>query len=74
MNRVLIMFLVVLSECGSVAAERIKKNHATPVEAERMASDMAMNDNLLRKGDIVATDRAFYSIAGWRTMDSTATS
>jgi hypothetical protein len=29
-----------------------------------MASDMAMNDSLLRKGDIVATDRGFFIFRG----------
>jgi hypothetical protein len=43
---------------------RIKKKPPTPVEAERIASDMVMNDGSLRKGDIVSTDRGFSSIAG----------
>jgi hypothetical protein len=29
-----------------------------------MASDMAMTDSLLRKGDIVATDRGFFVFRG----------
>jgi hypothetical protein len=36
---------------------RIKRKPPTALEAERIASDMAMNDNSLQKGDIVATDR-----------------
>jgi hypothetical protein len=36
----------------------------TPIEAERIASDTAMNDSLLRKGDIVATDRGFFVFRG----------
>jgi hypothetical protein len=42
------------------SAERIKKPPPTPAEAERIASDMAKNDSLLRPGDIVATDRGFF--------------
>jgi hypothetical protein len=33
-------------------------------EAARIASDMAMNDSLLQKGDIVVTDRGFSFFAG----------
>ncbi len=29
-----------------------------------MASEMAMNDSLLQKGDIVATDRGFFIFRG----------
>jgi hypothetical protein len=43
---------------------RIKRKPPTPVEAERIASEMAMNDSLLRKGDIVATDRGFFIFRG----------
>jgi hypothetical protein len=37
---------------------------ATNSEAERIASDMAMNDSLLQRGDIVATDRGFFVFRG----------
>lgn len=43
---------------------RIKRKPPTDVEAERIVSDMAMNDSLLRKGDIVATDRGFFVFRG----------
>jgi hypothetical protein len=43
---------------------RIKRKPPSPIEAERIASDMAMNDSLLRKGDIVATDRGFFIFRG----------
>ena len=43
---------------------RIKRKPPGATEAERIASDMAMNDSLLRKGDIVATDRGFFVFRG----------
>jgi hypothetical protein len=33
-------------------------------EAERLASEMAMNDSQLQKGDIVVTDRGFFLFQG----------
>jgi hypothetical protein len=52
---------------GTASAQehgRIKRKPPTAREAERLASDMAMNDSLLRKGDIVATDRGFFVYRG----------
>jgi hypothetical protein len=43
---------------------RIKRKPPTNLEAERIASEMAMNDNLLQRGDIVATDRGFFVFRG----------
>jgi hypothetical protein len=43
---------------------RIKKKPPSPIEAQRIISDMAMNDDLLRKGDIIATDRGFFVFRG----------
>jgi hypothetical protein len=62
MNRMSIVFLLALPQ--TAAAERIKKKQPMPAEAERLASDMAINDSLLRKGDIVATDRGFLLYRG----------
>jgi hypothetical protein len=45
-------------------AGRIKRKPPSAAEAERIASDMAMDDSLLRKGDIVATDRGFFVFKG----------
>jgi hypothetical protein len=39
---------------------RIKKNPPTPVEAERLASQVVMNESSLHKGDLVSTDRGLY--------------
>lgn len=43
---------------------RIKRKPPGATEAGRIASDMAMNDSLLQKGDIVATDRGFFILRG----------
>jgi hypothetical protein len=43
---------------------RIKRKPPTPGEAERIASDMAMNDSILQKGDIVSTYRGFFLFRG----------
>ena len=43
---------------------RIKRKPPTNLEAERIASEMAMNDSLLQRGDIVATDRGFFVFRG----------
>jgi hypothetical protein len=43
---------------------RIKRPPPTPAEAERIASDMAMNDGSLQKGDIVSTDHGFFLYRG----------
>jgi hypothetical protein len=60
MKRLALVALLAVSQLGSVAAAeehgRIKKKPPTPAEAERIASDMVMNDGSLQKGDIVSTD------------------
>ena len=43
---------------------RIKRKPPTNLEAERIASEMVMNDSLLQKGDIVVTDRGFFVFRG----------
>ena len=50
----------------AVAAEtgRIKRKHPDASEADRIASETIMNDSLLKKGDIVATDRGFFVFRG----------
>ncbi len=65
-TRFLLIVLVVISATAVSAQEhgRIKRKPPSNIEAERIASDMAMNDSLLRKGDIVATDRGFFVFRG----------
>jgi hypothetical protein len=43
---------------------RIKRKPPTNLEAERIASEIVMNDSLLQKGDIVVTDRGFFVFRG----------
>jgi hypothetical protein len=63
--------LIVLSAILAFGAEafaqergRIHRPPPSPAEAERIASEMAMNDTLLQKGDIVVTDRGYYVFRG----------
>ena len=50
----------------AVCAEtgRIRRPPPSVAEAERIASEMAMNDSLLQRGDIVVTDRGFFVFRG----------
>ena len=43
---------------------RIRRPPPSAAEAARIASDIAMNDSLLQKGDIVVTDRGFFVFLG----------
>jgi hypothetical protein len=43
---------------------RIKRKPPTPEETARAAAEMAKNDSLLRKGDIVATGNGFLIFRG----------
>jgi hypothetical protein len=58
--------LVLLFAVAASAQEqgRIKRKPPTRLEEERIASELAMNDSLLQKGDIVATDRGFFVFRG----------
>jgi hypothetical protein len=62
------LLIVALMVSGATASAqesgRIKRPPPTPSEVERIASDTAMNDSLLRKGDIVVTDRGFFVFRG----------
>jgi hypothetical protein len=44
---------------------RKKWKPPTQIEADRMASESALNDSILRKGDIVVTDRGFFMFRGF---------
>lgn len=55
---------LVASDASGQDHGRIKKKPPTEAEAASIASDAAMNDSLLRKGDIVATDRGFFVFRG----------
>jgi hypothetical protein len=56
--------LLVTSDAFCQDQLQIKNPRPTEVEADRIASDMAINDGLLRKGDIVVTYRGFFVFRG----------
>ena len=64
MKWIFLVMLAAIFQTGFAAAAedhgRIKKNPPTPVEAERLASQVVMNDSSLHRGDIVSTDRDFF--------------
>lgn len=71
MSRIAASLSIVLVSCvvasaAGIAGEtgRIKRKPPDAAEAERIASEMAMNDSLLQKGDIVVTDRGFFVFRG----------
>jgi hypothetical protein len=68
MSRIKFLIVISIATAGTSAFAqehgRIRRPPPTALEVDRMASDMAMNDSLLRKGDIVATDRGFFIFRG----------
>lgn len=67
MRNELIVLSLALALGGEALAQergRIQRAPPAPAEAERIASEMAMNDTLLQKGDIVVTDRGYYVFRG----------
>lgn len=57
-------FVFASGVAASAESGRIKRKPPDAAEAERIASDTAMNDSLLQKGDIVVTDRGFFVFQG----------
>ena len=51
---------------------RVRTKHPTQAEADRIASESAMTDSILRNGDIVATDRGFFEFRGFLQDGMTA--
>ena len=67
MRGVVLLIALCMAMTNPSAAEsvaRIKRKVPTPAEAERIAAEIAMNGSLLRKGDIVVTDRGFVVFRG----------
>lgn len=66
LGAIALLWSVLASGVGQLAAEtgRIQRKPRDAAEAERVASEMAMNDSLLQKGDIVVTDRGFFVFRG----------
>ena len=44
---------------------RVKWKRPTQAEADHMASESAISDSILRKGDIVVTERGFFMFRGF---------
>jgi hypothetical protein len=61
---ILLIALALLQSAFAASAERIKRKPPTEIEAARIASDQAMGDGMLRKGDVIATDRGFFQFRG----------
>src|SRR5947209_1817990 len=55
---------VIASDVVSAETGRVKRPPPDVSELELIASETAMNDGLLRKGDIVVTDRGFFVFLG----------
>ena len=68
MKWIFLLVLAAIFQTGFAAAAedhgRIKKKPPTPVEAERLASQVVMNDSSLHRCDIVSTDRGFFLYRG----------
>jgi hypothetical protein len=56
--------LMVSAAAHGQESGRVRRPPPSAAEAARIASDMAMNDSLLQKGDIVVTDRGFFVFRG----------
>lgn len=66
--------LFTLMASATIHAEergRIRRPPPSEAEAERLASEMALNDSLLERGDIVVTDRGFFVFRGLAPDGST---
>jgi hypothetical protein len=65
MHRITFLVAVVLWQSISTAsAERIKRAPPDDAELARLASEQAMNDGYLHKGDIISTHRGFLQLRG----------
>jgi hypothetical protein len=60
----IVLCLLVAGAAPAQEGNRIKRKPPTPAEAEQQAADMAVNDSLLRQGDIVVTGRGFVRFRG----------
>jgi len=67
MRGVVLLIALCIASTDPSAAEgigRIKGKPPTPAEADRIAAEIAMNDSLLRRGDIVVTEKGFVVFRG----------
>lgn len=66
------LLVAIMSANASAEEGRIPWKRPTRAESDRKVSDMAMNDSILRKGDIVVTDRGFFLFRGFSADGTTA--
>src|ERR1700730_14241430 len=65
MHRIPLLVAVVLwQSISGASADRIKRAPPDDAELARLASEQAMNDGYLRKGDIISTHRGFLQLRG----------
>jgi hypothetical protein len=63
----LLLLAMAIFAATAIAEEyspRVKRKTPSPAEADQIASDVALNDFLLRKVDIVVTNRGFFVFRG----------
>jgi hypothetical protein len=61
---VIVLCLVLMGTSRAQEHGRLKRKPPNSSEADRIASELVMNDSLLQKGDIVVTDRGFLMFLG----------
>jgi hypothetical protein len=65
MYRITILLLAMqLTSVVGATAERIKRKPPEETERARLASEQVLEDDDLRKGDIISTDHGFFQIRG----------
>ena len=71
MYRIAILVLaMLLAPILGAMAERIKRKPPDEAERARLASEQVLNDDDLRTGDIISTDRGFLQIRGLKVDGS----
>jgi hypothetical protein len=66
----LVVTFVLLQSISTGSAERIKRRPPDEAELARLLLDQAMNDEYLRKGDIISTDHGFLQFRGLKADGS----
>jgi hypothetical protein len=66
----ILVILAMLQFIISAPAERIRRKAPDAAEQARLATDQAMNDAILRLGDIISTDRGFLQLRGLKNDGS----
>jgi hypothetical protein len=64
MRLLLILGMAIFTTTAAAEENSPRIKRKSPAEADQIASDVALNDSLLRKGDIVVTNRGFFAFHG----------